>query len=54
MDVCVICGTEIDGFGNNPAPVKASYSGRCCDLCNAIHVIPARFDAILDKQQEDK
>ena len=53
MDVCGICGTEIDGFGNNPAPVKASYSGRCCDVCNSMHVLPARL-AMIFKEQEDK
>ena len=53
MAVCVICGNEIDGFGNNPAPVKESYSGRCCDVCNSIHVIPARLTMVW-KQQEDE
>lgn len=39
--ICCICGEEIDGYGNNPAPVKSE--GRCCDACNAKFVIPARM-----------
>lgn len=40
---CVICGEEIDGYGNNPAPVVEE--GRCCDSCNIKFVIPARLEA---------
>lgn len=40
---CVICGEEIEGYGNNPAPV--AESGRCCDSCNIKFVIPARLEA---------
>jgi hypothetical protein len=39
---CSICGTKLAGFGNNAQPVN---SGRCCDDCNDVHVIPARFRA---------
>lgn len=39
--ICCICGEEIDGYGNNPAPVKSE--GRCCDACNMKFVIPARM-----------
>ena len=38
---CVICGKVFKGLGNNPDPVKSR--GRCCDGCNAIHVIPLRL-----------
>ena len=38
--VCVICGNEFDGYGNNAEPVK---SGLCCDECNIKEVIPARL-----------
>ena len=41
---CVLCGKEIKGHGNNPAPVKDS--GRCCDDCNKKVVIPARIKAV--------
>lgn len=30
---CVLCGAEIKGAGNNPAPL--AESGVCCDECNA-------------------
>jgi hypothetical protein len=38
---CVICGTEIEGWGNNPSPIK--NEGLCCDRCNNAIVIPARI-----------
>lgn len=38
---CCICGDEFEGYGNNPAPYKAS--GKCCDACNRKFVIPARL-----------
>lgn len=39
--VCCFCGEEIEGFGNNPQPLK--NGGRCCDKCNAELVIPERL-----------
>lgn len=42
--VCCICGEEINGYGNNPYPVKED--GRCCDKCNATKVIPARLGVL--------
>lgn len=41
---CCICGLPLDGHGNNPAPVKSE--GQCCDMCNAVYVIPARLREI--------
>ena len=38
---CVICGEHFYGFGNDPAPVK--NTGRCCDDCNSLIVVPARY-----------
>lgn len=38
---CSICGKPIEGYGNNPIPVKPD--GRCCDECNSTLVIPARI-----------
>ena len=29
---CVICGKQIEGYGNNAEPLA---HGRCCDFCNA-------------------
>lgn len=42
--VCVICGKEFEGYGNNPEPVKSSDEGQCCDDCNNLYVIPARMN----------
>ena len=39
--VCVICGREFEGWGNNPDPVEDH--GECCDECNMMYVIPARL-----------
>lgn len=39
--MCCLCDDEIDGFGNNPSPLKDD--GRCCDKCNTEKVIPARI-----------
>lgn len=42
---CVICDSTIGSmsYGHNPEPVRSE--GRCCDLCNAMVVIPARLQA---------
>lgn len=42
---CVICGQTFYGFGNNPAPVK--NTGRCCDECDSMVVIPTRIKLFL-------
>jgi len=41
---CCLCGGDAGKYGNNAEPVK---SGRCCDVCNSVVVIPARLYAIL-------
>ena len=42
---CCLCNEPLeDEFGNNPAPVK--QEGRCCDVCNATKVIPARLKEV--------
>ena len=49
--VCVICGKEYDGYGNNAQPVK---DGKCCDKCNQEVVIPARIKMMgLKEEAED-
>lgn len=49
--VCVICGKEYDGYGNNAQPVK---DGKCCDKCNQEVVIPARLKKMgLKEEAED-
>lgn len=41
--ICSICGEEYVGYGNNAQPVS---SGRCCDICNMLVVIPTRLRQI--------
>jgi len=50
--VCCICGEEIEGYGNNPEPIK--HDGRCCDACNLKFVIPARLEGIEGEQEEEE
>jgi hypothetical protein len=40
-DCCVLCGGPYTYTGNNPFPVEDH--GVCCDDCNYLKVIPARF-----------
>lgn len=40
---CCICGKTIKNSGNNPDPYVRIPSARCCDNCNAVHVIPLRI-----------
>jgi hypothetical protein len=53
---CTICHhpieTEISGWkgGHNALPVK---NGRCCGVCNDIHVIPARLRALLGADKDE-
>ena len=63
---CVLCRVEIQGHGNNPSPVV--QSGKCCDNCNRLIVIPHRirmtgltedmvmayFERILSEEKEEK
>lgn len=42
--ICIICGKQIVGYGNDPWPL--ADSGRCCDTCNS-KVITARFERLL-------
>jgi hypothetical protein len=34
--VCCCCRAEVQGYGNNPAPLIQSVGSRCCDDCNKI------------------
>ena len=40
-NACCFCGDDVGRYGHNPAPV--SDTGRCCDVCNQMVVIPARM-----------
>lgn len=47
--VCVICGEEFEGYGNNAEPYA---EGICCDECNALYVIPARINLMKKGNKE--
>lgn len=40
---CCFCGGIYTNYGNNPEPVM-SAPNRCCDVCNALIVVPERFN----------
>jgi len=40
---CIICNNIIEGYGNNPAPVKNSEDGSVCNKCYLEIVLPARL-----------
>jgi len=40
---CCLCNKEINGYGNNPEPLKRVADGWCCDSCNITRVIPERI-----------
>tara|TARA_A100001201_G_scaffold141712_2_gene137834 strand:- start:2473 stop:2619 length:147 start_codon:yes stop_codon:yes gene_type:complete len=46
---CVICNENIEGYGNNPKPIKEE--GRCCDRCNITVVIPSRMKYLFDYER---
>jgi hypothetical protein len=45
---CSLCHRQFTGFGNNPEPLKP-MDARCCDVCNAGLVIPARIAALYSR-----
>jgi hypothetical protein len=45
---CSICKHEFTGHGNNAQPIN---SGRCCGDCNWMVVIPARIDALYQRER---
>ncbi len=47
---CVLCGNVIDGYGNNPWPLKTE--GRCCDACN-VDVVVTRARRLYAKDKVD-
>jgi hypothetical protein len=50
--ICVICGHKLEGYGNDPYPVKSE--GRCCDKCNITKVIPARIKLMKEEVKKWK
>lgn len=48
---CAICGKEVEGFGNNPYPIRLGEDDRCCNDCDGI-VVMARI-ALLGRSSED-
>ena len=49
--LCCICGSKIEGYGNNPYPCVTDEDARCCDNCNSLFVIPRR---IMELEEHDK
>ena len=43
-NICSICGKKYRGYGNNAEPVN---SGRCCNECNILIVLPARMNLLV-------
>ena len=41
---CVLCGTAIDGLGNNPWPIADLSDGRCCEICVEDKVLVVRME----------
>jgi len=57
---CCLCGEPCEpwhepptGYGNNPAPLGVE-GDRCCNVCNDIYVIPARFRGITAQFGENR
>ena len=46
---CVLCDDNILGYGNNPYPL--ADEGECCEWCNDVHVIPARLEQMVKKEE---
>lgn len=44
---CSLCGLRYQGWGHNAAP----FEGRCCDVCNDIHVLPARLKTLIQRDR---
>ena len=51
--ICCICGAECMGYGNNPYPVVEDREARCCDMCNATRVIPARRLLAMESKEDN-
>ena len=48
---CTICGRTYYGYGHVAEPVAP---GRCCDECNAQHVVPRRIRLVVDTRAEQR
>lgn len=48
--ICCLCGSKIEGWGNNAMPLK---NGRCCDVCN-MKVIDVRLKILGVKKEGTK
>lgn len=50
---CCLCGGEYTHWGNNPYPLSENPNDRCCDVCNATKVIPARIMQMIERKESD-
>jgi len=51
LNICCICKKSFNGFGNNPHPIVDNCEEICCDACNELKVIPARFNPLIDYER---
>tara|TARA_R110002153_G_scaffold54854_3_gene152533 strand:- start:566 stop:778 length:213 start_codon:yes stop_codon:yes gene_type:complete len=39
-------------YGNNPSPLGKNPEDLCCDICNALQVIPARLNMLFTSKSK--
>ena len=44
--ICCFCKKEFNDFGCNPYPVCAEDGALCCEECDRLIVVPARFSRL--------
>lgn len=53
--ICCICGKECENeWGNNPYPLYKGEKDRCCNVCNDLHVVPARIKAWATEEKKEE
>jgi hypothetical protein len=55
--VCILCGREIHGDGNNPSPLApesfaGQHKGRCCDECDLVVILARDMNDIAGKDRD--
>ena len=50
MEKCVLCGCELEGYGNNPYPLATE--GRCCDSCD-MQVVAERMKRVKEAKVDN-
>ena len=47
---CAMCPAQFTHYGHNPYPL--AETGRCCNDCQSLRVLPARFMELIDAMLE--